>query len=215
MLERSRCTKLICLLLVFVAGVGVACRGDGVDPSASATSTNSESTVSSSPSATSTVREPLAEGLPSTIPPPDYTSVLPDEYRTDTVYYAWLTGGETPDIVITSVGPRLEQANLHPADLQVLAWDATAERWTTIFDAQEVDATPTGFGPLSTNAWWYFPTTGNEMTQPIAPPDADVSFGEMSFIQLSPNSNNFDLLFTTYVSGGADVTGGDRNRFLR
>ena len=92
----------------------------------------------------------------------------PKGYRVQHIWRANLSGGHVPDVVVSSVGPRVTIAGLLPArskDLRVLTWNPRADRWTVSFDAQRVVAPHTE------------PT-------PMLDPHADVSLGPVRFAHI-------------------------------
>jgi len=121
-------------VLATIVGLGLsmtACSGSASDGSAT---TAQPSALSSPPSE------------------PDYSSVLHPNYRVVTTSELDLGGGPTPDRIIVSSGPGLDAGKPVDGgtqDVQILSYDAIAERWNVTFDAANtmtaagsVDAVP-------------------------------------------------------------------------
>src|SRR5437899_12172824 len=70
-------------------------------------------------------------------PPPRIGDFLPASYRvTATRQVAMDPSLSVPEVVVSAVG--LPSAGgFVPADVVILAWDATARRWTAVFDGAE------------------------------------------------------------------------------
>jgi hypothetical protein len=113
-------------------------------------------------------------------PEPNLARLVPANYRVLRVLHARLSGQTVPEVVVTSVGP-LNRYELHPADVQVLSWDALAYRWNVVFDAQRVRY---GFGPL-------------------IDPRAEVLIGRIAFVRLFPAARR-ELVFVASRYGGSD-----------
>ncbi|WP_160097191.1 PDZ domain-containing protein [Rhodococcus sp. T7] len=88
-----------------------------------------------------------SEGLATTAQPsvlsspasePDYSSVLHPNYRVVTTSALDLGGGPTHDRIVVSAGPGLDAGKPVDGgtqDVQILSYDAIAERWNVTFDA--------------------------------------------------------------------------------
>ncbi|MDF3313481.1 PDZ domain-containing protein [Rhodococcus sp. T2V] len=76
--------------------------------------------------------------LSSPVSEPDYSSVLHPNYRVVTTSALDLGGGPTPDRIVVSAGPGLDAGKPVDGgtqDVQILSYDAIAERWNVTFDA--------------------------------------------------------------------------------
>lgn len=141
------------------------------------------------------------------VPQPPYARVVPPNYRAQRVWRASLTGGPVPEAIISSVGPLTGSLGFHPADLQVLSWDAIARRWTVLFDAEKV----------INSSYFPSPQTSNSSPQPIAAaasdatplldPKANVTLGSVRFARLLPGRGK-QLIFSEVANyGGSGVPG--------
>ena len=114
---------------------------------------------------------------------PNLARFVPANYRVLSVQRARLSGQPVAEVVVSSVGP-FNRYKVHPADLQVLSWDALADRWNIVFDAQKV----------------LYPSA------PLIDPRADVRIGRIGFARFVPGERR-ELVFTTSLSVGASVIG--------
>jgi hypothetical protein len=112
-------------------------------------------------------------------PKPNLARLVPANYRVLRVLRARLSGQSVAEVVVTSVGP-LNRYDLHPADVQVLSWDALAYRWNVVFDAQRVR-----YGPA-----------------PLIDPRAEVLIGRIAFVNFVPATRR-DLVFAASRYGGS------------
>jgi len=112
-------------------------------------------------------------------PEPNLARLVPANYRVLRVLHARLSGQTVPEVVVTSVGP-LNRYSLHPADVQVLSWDALAYRWNVVFDAQRVR-----YGPAL-----------------LIDPRAEVLIGRIAFVHFVPAVRR-DLVFAASRYGGS------------
>jgi S1-C subfamily serine protease len=126
---------------------------------------------------------PAAEATGVGAPAPDLARLVPANYRVLKVLDARLTGQTEPEVVVSSVGP-LNRYGVHPPDLQVLSWDALADRWNVLFDAQ----------------------AARYRSAPVLDEHAVVRVGRVAFARFS-RSTRRELVFavTTYRRSGAST----------
>jgi len=157
-----------------------------------------------SPVTTAAVPTPKKEAVPR----PPYARVVPPGYRAQRVWRASLTGGAVPEAIISSVGPLTGSLGFHPADLQVLSWDAIARRWTVLFDAEKVIDSAFYSSPQTSNkSPEPLSTAGSNDTTPLFDPKANVTLGAIRFAQLLPGKGR-QLVFSEFSNyGGSGVPG--------
>jgi hypothetical protein len=141
-------------------------------------------------------------------PPPPFARVVPPSYRAQRVWRASLTGGSVPEAIISSVGPLTGSLGFHPADLQVLSWDAITRRWTVLFDAEKVTASAFFSSPqTSNNSPVAFSAAGGTDTTPLLDPKADVTIGQVRFAPLVPGHGEQLIFSASATYGGSGVPG--------
>ena len=114
---------------------------------------------------------------------PNLAQLVPPNYRVLGVWHARLTGQSMPEVVVTSVGP-LNRYGLHPADVQVISWDALAYRWNVVFDAQRV----------------------RYQSAPVIDPKAEVRISQLAFVRFSRAAGR-ELVFAASTYGDTRVVG--------
>jgi len=114
-------------------------------------------------------------------PRPNLAKLVPANYRVLQVRQGRLSGQAVPEVVVTSVGP-LNRYELHPANLQVLSWDAQAWRWNVVFDAQRVQF----------------------RSAPLIDPAAAVQIGRVAFVPFFPGPGR-QLVFSASWSGSSGL----------
>src|SRR6516164_9816574 len=106
-------------------------------------------------------------------PGPNLARLVPPNYRVLKVLRSRLSGQSVPEVVVTSIGP-LNRYGRHPADVQVLSWDALAYRWDVVFDAQRV----------------------RYRSALLIDPNAETRIGQVAFARFSAAGHR-ELVFTT------------------
>jgi PDZ domain len=142
------------------------------------------------------------------VPPQRLAKFVPPNYRVTHVYRGQLSSGNVSDEVVTSVGPPTGDLNFHPADLQVLSWDAIAKRWLVAFDAEKVEPSQSFNDPTSSNSGITGPAlAAPSQTTPILDPKADVTIQRVDFVRFG-GVKRTALVFSEASSyGGSGLPG--------
>lgn len=122
------------------------------------------------------------------IPRPPYGRVIPKNYVARRVWRASMSGGSVPEAIVSSVGPPVGSLGFHSADLQVLAWDGIARRWTVVFDAQKVmsnEGSTTESSNLAPGG-----QLGAFQPVPLLDPKAQVTLQSVAFAHLLPGKGD-------------------------
>jgi len=145
--------------------------------------------------------------LPTSVPPPNLARIVPVNYRVKEIRYAKLLGQSVPEAVVSSKGPAVGDLGLHPAELQVVSWDALAKRWNVIYDAQKDKEYQEQYGTTTSNEYVTSPPDLPAASKPILDPTADGDVNQIAFVRFG-SKKKIDLVFTTTQSyGGSGVPG--------
>jgi PDZ domain len=145
--------------------------------------------------------------LPSSVPKPNLARIVPANYVVKEIRYAKLSNQTTPDAVVVSKGPATGDLGFHPAELQVISWDALAERWNVIYDAQKDKEYQEQFGTSGSNEYITSPPDSPAAASPILDRTADGDVNQIAFVRFGGGKST-DLVFTTTQSyGGSGVPG--------
>jgi hypothetical protein len=160
----------------------------------------------SSPKAT-TSTSATSTTLPSSVPKPNLAKIVPANYIVKKIQYAKLSNQTTPDAIVVSKGPATGDLDLHPAELQVVAWDALAKRWNVIYDAQKDKEFQEQYGTSTSNEYITSPPDSPATSSPILDRTADGDVNQIAFVRFGSGKSS-DLVFTTTQSyGGSGVPG--------
>ncbi len=178
----------ILLTLVFVSFSMAGCGGSS-SKAKPATSTTSSTSV------------------PSSVPKPNLAKIVPANYVVQKIQYAKFSNQKTPDAVIVSKGPATGDMNFHPAELQVISWDAIAERWNVIYDAQKDKEYQVQYGTSSSNEYITAPPDSPADNTPILDRTAEGDVNKVAFVRFG-DGNKLDLVFSaTQTYGGSGSPG--------
>lgn len=159
------------------------------------------STTKSTTSATST-------SLPSSVPKPNLARIVPKNYVVQKIQYAMLNGKTTQDAVVVSKGPATGDMGFHPAELQVVAWDALAERWNVIYDAQKDKEFQQQFGVTVSNQYVSSTPDLETASTPVLDPTADGDVTQIAFVRFG-SEKKLDLVFSTTQNYGGSGSPGN------
>lgn len=145
--------------------------------------------------------------LPSSVPRPNLARIVPANYVVKKIQYAKLSSQAAPDAVVVSKGPAIGNLDLHPAELQVVSWDAIAKRWNVIYDAQKDKEFQEQYGTSNSNEYITSPPDLPAAPAPILDRTADGDVNQIAFVRFGSGKNS-DLVFSTTQSyGGSGVPG--------
>ena len=145
--------------------------------------------------------------VPSSVPKPNLAKIVPANYVVQKIQYAKLSNQKTPDVVIVSKGPATGDMNFHPAELQVVSWDAIAERWNVIYDAQKDKEYQVQYGTSSSNEYITAPPDSLADNTPILDRTAEGDVNKVAFVRFG-SGNKLDLVFSaTQTYGGSGSPG--------
>lgn len=180
--------RTVIFLALVVVSISIAGCGGG--------STETKSTTS----ATSTT-------LPTSVPKPNLARIVPANYVVQKIQYAKLTGQATLDAVVVSKGPATGDFGFHPAELQVISWDALAERWNVIYDAQKDKEFQQQFGTTVSNQYVSSTPDLPTASTPILDRTADGEVDQIAFVRFGSEKST-DLVFSSTQSYGGSGSPG-------
>ncbi|MHB8059866.1 MAG: PDZ domain-containing protein [Gaiellaceae bacterium] len=160
-----------------------------------------KSTTTGATSATSTT-------LPAAVPKPNLAKIVPANYVVQKIRYAKLSGQATPDAVVVSKGPATGDFGFHPAQLQVISWDAIAERWNVIYDAQKDKEFQVQYGTNGSNQYITSPPDLETASTPILDRTADGDVEQIAFVRFG-TEKKLDLVFSTTQNYGGSGSPGN------
>jgi hypothetical protein len=146
--------------------------------------------------------------FPSSVPKPNLARIVPANYVVKKIRYAKLTGQATPDAVVVSKGPATGDFGFHPAELQIVSWDALAKRWNVIYDAQKDKEFQQQFGTAASNEYITSPPGSPADSTPILDRTADGDVNQIAFVRFGSGKRT-DLVFSTRQSYGGSGSPGD------
>jgi hypothetical protein len=123
------------------------------------------------------------------------------------MWRANLTRAEVPDVIVSTVGPSTGDLGFHPANVEVIAWDSLARRWSVVFNAQKVVA-PAAFSETRTsNAGpaHYAGYAGESV--PLLDPKADVTVDRVVFAPMLAGVRRQLIFSATSSYGGSGLPG--------
>ena len=185
--------RAVILVVLLVISISLAGCGGG--------SGKKKSTTRTSTSATST-------SLPSSVPKPNLGRIVPANYVVQKIQYAKLSGQATPDAVVVSKGPSSGDFGFHPAELQVISWDAIAERWNVIYDAQKDKEFQVQYGTNGSNQYITSPPDLETASTPILDRTADGDVDQIAFVRFG-TEKKLDLVFSTTQNYGGSGSPGN------
>jgi hypothetical protein len=109
------------------------------------------------------------------------------------------------EAVISSVGPPIGSLGFHPADLQVLSWDAIASRWIVLFDAQKVTTTEFAATETSNLSPTVVARVTGSATRPLLDPKTNVTLGQVRFAHLLPGRGEQMIFSGTATYGNSSI----------
>src|ERR1035437_7362186 len=128
--------------------------------------------------------------LPSSVPGPNLAKIVPANYVVKKIQYAKLSNETTPDAVVVSKGPAIGNLDRHPAELQVVSWDALAKRWNVIYDAQKDKEFQEQYGTSNSNEYITSPPDSPVASAPILDRTADGDVNQIAFVRFGGGKNS-------------------------
>lgn len=160
-------------------------------------------TASQSPSPSSS--KPASIAPP--VPDPPLASIVPAGYRTQQIWRQSLSGGNVPEVIVSSIGASDPTMGWQSADLQVLSWDPIAARWNVAFDAQTTIPQGASYEPGNSDrgpgVWWGDVKPSESGS--ILDPGASASLGEVRFANLLPGAGTQMIFDSSNSYGGSGI----------